>query len=109
MNTFLCFIHQFKMAAINGRKPIIVCIPLGPKKIIKSSLSCTVFATNAFFAFYAEIQDGHKNGGKTIFGKKCQMTILHSFLDKCISAFKTEIQDGQQKWTENNFFAKSVR
>ena len=50
------------------------------------------------FCIYAEFQ----NGKKTIFGKKCQMTLhIH-----CVFAFYAEFQDGHQKWQENNFWQK---
>ena len=30
-------------------------------------------------------------------------SISHRFRDKCVFAFNAEIQDGHQKWWENNF------
>ena len=36
-------------------------------------------------------------------------TISHRFRDRCVFPFYTEIQDGYQKWRENNFLAKSGR
>ena len=60
-----------------------------------------------------------KNGGKTIFGKSHQLTLLitclggkkfrpnccisHRFPDKCVFTLYAEIQDGRQKWQENDF------
>ena len=36
-----------------------------------------------------------------------EMTMSHCFPDKCIFAFYEEIQDGRQKWQENDFWEKS--
>ena len=61
-----------------------------------------------------------KNDGKTIFGKKWQITlhtpcgpkfrpnlsISHHFQDKCVFVFYTEIQDGSQKLVGKRFFGK---
>ena len=34
-------------------------------------------------------------------------SISHRFRDQCTFAFDTEIEDGHQKWRENNFWEKS--
>ena len=49
-----------------------------------------------FFAFYVEIQDSQNH------------SISHRFRDKRIFAFNAEIQDGHQKWRENDFCEKSL-
>ena len=46
---------------------------------------------------------GIKNA-KMVGQKFCQnRSILHRFRDKCDFAFYAEIQDGRQKWWENDF------
>ena len=42
-------------------------------------------------------------GGKKFQPNHC---ISHCFPDKCIFTFYAEIQDGSQKWQENNFWEK---
>ena len=83
----------------------------------KITLAHTVSEINAFLAFYTEIQDGCKNGRKMIPWKNYHLTLqiscgsnfslkslyLTSFLDKCIFMFYAGIQDGHQKWQENDF------
>ena len=69
------------------------------------------------FAFDKEIQDGRPKWQENNFwvklpvdfadtlrgNKFCQnRSISHCFLDKCVFAFYTEIQDGLQKWPEND-------
>ena len=56
-----------------------------------------------------------KNGGKTFLAKSARylciagtknfVEISHRFHDKCIFEFYAEIQDGRQKWEENDFGA----
>ena len=59
-----------------------------------------------------------KSGGKTIFGESCQNTLqipcrskipskALRFRDKHIFPFNADIQDGRQKWRENDFCEKS--
>ena len=45
----------------------------------------------------------------TLEGKKFQQnhSISHRFQDKCVYVFYVEIQDGCQKWRENDFWKKS--
>ena len=77
------------------------------------------FRDKCVFAFYAEIQDGHQKwqqndfwekspvdsatlpGGKKFRPNRC---ISHRFPDKCVFTFYAEIQDGRQKWQENDFW-----
>ena len=51
--------------------------PLLVQNFVEIALSHTISEINAFyvFVFYREIQNDHQNGGKMIFGQKCQ-TIL---------------------------------
>ena len=51
-----------------------VCI-LQVKKFVKITLSRTVSKINAFLCFMLKFKTDAKNGGKTIFGKKCLMTL----------------------------------
>ena len=75
------------------------------------------------FAFYAEIQDGHQKWRKTVVLQKvasrlcrypadqkfCQnRSISLRFRDKLVFAFYAEIQDGHQKWRENDFGEKCL-
>ena len=54
------------------------------------------------FLFYAEIQDGCKNGGKPIFAQIRQMT-PHI---PCRPKILFKLQDGCQKWWEKDFWQK---
>ena len=91
---------------------------LAIKNFNEIALSCKVYEINAF-AFYAEIQDGHQKwrqndfwekspfdspdtlpGGKKFRPNRC---ISHRFPDECVFTFYAEIQDGRQKWQENDF------
>ena len=80
------------------------------------------FRDKQVFAFNAEIQDGlQKWRGKQFLRKftsrLCRYpvdqkfcrnrSILLRFQDKHVFAFNAEIQDGRQKWQENNFCEKS--
>ena len=80
------------------------------------------FRRNRSFAFYAEIQDGHEKWRENHFWEKspvdspntqagqkfCQKgSISLCFRDKHIFTFNTEIQDGCQKWQENDFGEKN--
>ena len=71
------------------------------KYLVEIALSRIVSEIDAFFVFYAEIQDGRKN-----FCRNHSMS--HCFRDKCVFAFYAEIQDGRQKWWESNFWEKSL-
>ena len=76
-----------------------------------------------FFSFMQKVNLPAKlatrNGDKKIFGKNCQLTLwipleVKIFTEitlfhivskiKCILAFYAEVQDGHQKWRENNFW-----
>ena len=72
--------------------------------------------------FYTDIQDGHQkwrgndlwemspvDSADTLEGQKFlrNCSILHPFRDKCIYVYYAEIQDGCQKWQENDFWKKS--
>ena len=45
------------------------------KNVVKVALSQTFSEINAFLHFKQTFKIAAKNGGKTIFGKKCQMTL----------------------------------
>ena len=75
---------------------------------------------NAFLRFKQKFKMVTKNGGKMIFGKShhltlqipClevknfdQITVSHTVSQ--INAFCSEIQDGHQKWQENDFWGNS--
>ena len=66
IDAFLYSMQNLKMAVKYGVKVADDLYP-GVKNFNEIDLSCTVSEINAF---YAEIQDGHQNGGKMIFGKK---------------------------------------
>ena len=74
------------------------------------------------FASYTEIQDGRQKWRENFFQKKSPVhytdtlwvknfrqnrSILLCFRDKRVFAFYAEIQDGRQKWRENDFREKS--
>ena len=94
---------------------------LGAKTFVKITLSHTVSEKNAFLRFTWKFKMATKNGRKTIFWERGQLTlqipwglkfcqnrsILHHVRDKSILAFYAGIQDGQpKKWRENNFWGK---
>ena len=77
------------------------------------------FRDKCVYVFYAEIQDGHQKWQQNDFwekspvdsadtlpgGQKFQPNccISHRFPDKYAFTFYAEIQDGHQKWQENDF------
>ena len=69
------------------------------------ALSHSISKINAFLRLKQKFKMAAKSGGKTIFEESCQKTISLCFRDKLFFffAFHTEIQDGHQKWRENNF------
>ena len=73
INAFLHLTQKFKTAAKNGDKAIFgkfasrFCLYPADQKLSKS-LYIAPFPRYVF-VFYAEIQDGHQNGRKVIFGK----------------------------------------
>ena len=86
------FLEKWPVDAVNT---------LGVKIFAKIALPCTVFSINAFFVFYAKIQDSCKKWWENHFWEKspddstdtlgvkkfCRNhSILHLFLDKCIFA-----------------------
>ena len=79
------------------------------------------FRDKCVYVFYVEIQDDRQkcqendlwemspvDSADTLEGQKFRQnrSILHRFRDKCIYVFYAEIQDGCQKWRENNFWKK---
>ena len=49
---------------------------LGVKNFVEIALSRTVSEINAFLRFTQKFKMATKNDGKTIFGKKCQITLV---------------------------------
>ena len=90
------------------------------KNSAKIALSHTISEMHAFCIFCRKFKMAAKNGRKQFLEKKSpvysadtlevkhfvKITISHRFQDKCIFAFYAEIQDGRQKWQENNFWEK---
>ena len=91
-------------------------IPLG--KIFGQNRSILHhFWDKCILCFTQKFTMATKNDRKIIFGKKRQMKVytllvkiclkcsfLHHFRDKCVLEFYAELQDGHQKWRENDFF-----
>ena len=91
------------------------------KKLVKIALSRSVFEINAFLHFTQKLKMAAKSGRENDFWEKtgidsrypagqkfCQnRCILLRFPDKRFSLFYAEIQDGRQKWQENNFWERS--
>ena len=125
VNMFLRFTQKFKMAAKRGRKAVFwqnvasrLCrYPAGQKFRQNRSISLR-FRDKHVFAFYTEIQDGRQKWRENDFWQKVASRLYrypvsqkfrqnHSislcFRDKRFFAFYAEIQDGRQKWRENNF------
>ena len=50
-------------------------LPDDSKTFIKIALSCTIYEINAFWSFMQKFKMATKNGEKTVFGKKCHMTL----------------------------------
>ena len=70
--------------------------------IDESGLFIFLFLNFFFFlAFYAEIQDARRYPVGQKFRRN--RSILLRFRDKLVFAFNAEIQDGRQKWRENDF------
>ena len=90
--------------------------PTGQKFCRNHSISLH-FRDKHVLCFMQKFKMATKSGGKTIFGKNRQYTLqipcgskISSkslrFRDKHVFAFNAEIQDGRQKWRENNFCKK---
>ena len=92
------------------------------KNFIEIALSCTISEINVFLHFTQKFKMAAKNSRNRFFlekvasrlyrypgGKKFwrKRSIWHRFPDKCVFALYAEIQDGHQKWRENNFGEKS--
>ena len=127
INAFLRFTQKFKMPTKMARKMILgkshqftLLIPWGSKLRRNRSIMHS-FRDKCVHVFYAEIQDDRQKSREndlwemssvdsayTLEGQKFRRncSILHRFRDKCINVFYTEIQDGCQKWRENNFRKK---
>ena len=89
------------------------------KHFVEITLSHTISEINAFLHFAQKFKMAAKNGGKTIFGKRLQWTLLIARGSKILSKslyrtpfhkhvfiFYAEIQYGHQKWWENHFWQK---
>ena len=50
-------------------------LPDDSKTFIEIALSCTIYEINAFWSFMQKFKMATKNGEKTVFGKKCHMTL----------------------------------
>ena len=122
INVFLHFTQKFKMAAKNGQEndfwgksPVDSRYPADQKFRQVSEI-------NTFFAFYAEIQDGHQKWrGNNFLGESKEYTlrvpcgskfrrnrsISHCLREKYVFGFYAEIQVGHQKWQENDFLDNS--
>ena len=116
------------MAAKSGGKTIFaksrqqtLQIPCG-SKIWSKSLYLAVSEINMFLCLMQKFKMDAKSGGKTIFCKKSPVdsadilriknfrrnhSISLRYQDKRVFAFNAEIQDGRQKWQENDFCEKS--
>ena len=117
------------MAAKSGRKTVFFCeiMPadsedtLRFKNFVEIALSRSVSDINMFLHFTQKFKMAAKSGRKIFLrkvasglykypvGQKfCRNRFISlRFRDKHIFLFKTEIQDGRQKWRENNFWEKS--
>ena len=84
------------------------------KNFVEIALSRSVSEINTFLYFTQKFKTAAKCVGKTIVEKSQQYTLQIpcgskisskslSFQDKSIFAFKTEIQDGHQKWRKKDF------
>ena len=106
INAFLGFIQKIKMA-------IQIAIS---KNFVKIALSRTISEITTFLCFTPKfkIPPPPKNGGKRLCRhpksqKFCRKHLIsHHFRDKCIFEFYAEIQDGRQKWWENDFSGKKA-
>ena len=126
---FLRFTQKFKIVAKSGGKtffckksPVDSADTVRVKNFIEISLSCSVSEINAFFLFYANSRWPPKVAGKRFFGKipvdSADTLRIKNFIKIAVScsvpeinmffAFYAEIQDGRQKWRENDF-AKSCQ
>ena len=104
------------------KSPVDSADTYGPKILSKSLISLR-FQDKCIFAFYAEIQNGRKKWRKNDFWGKLpedsavtlwvknfvEKIILSCSVsgDKLVFAFNTEMQDGCQKWRENDIWEKS--
>ena len=116
--------QKFKMAAKRGRKKIF-CekLPVDSAETLQVKHFCRHrsislrFRDKRIFVFNTDIQDGRQKWRENIFlrnnaSRFCRYpvgqkfcgnhSILLCFRHKYIFAFYTEIQDGRQKWWENN-------
>ena len=91
------------------------------KNFVEFTLSCSISEINRYLRFTQKFKMATKSGGKTVFAKKRQYTLQiprgskislkYLYLapfpkEKHVFAFNAEIQDGCQKWLENNFCKK---
>ena len=100
--------------------PIDSADTLWVKNFVEITLSLSVSKINGFLCLTQKFKMVAKSGRKTIFGKSWQWTLqipcrskispkslyLAPFRNKRVFVFNTEIQDGRQKWRENNFCEK---
>ena len=123
INAFLHFTQKFKMAAKYGGKTIFgksrqltLLTHWGSKTSNKIALSCTISKINASLRFAQKFKMPTKMARKTIFGKSHQLTLLipwglklltKSFYHAQFYVFYAEIQDGHQKWRENDLWEMS--
>ena len=90
---------------------------MGEKFLQNHSISLR-FQDKHIFLFNTEIQDGRQKWRENVFlqnnaSRLCRYPesqkfrqnryISLCFRDKCVFAFYAEIQDGRQKWRENDF------
>ena len=124
---FLCFTQKFKMAAKSGGKTILQKVastvskyPVG-QKFCRNHSILFCFRDKRVLAFNTEIQDGCQKWLENIVLKKVTSSLCRypvgkiacrnhnislRFLDKRFFAFYAEIQDGHQKWRENDCWKK---
>ena len=92
------------------------------KNFVKIALSRSFSDINGFLRLTQKLKMASKSGRKTIFRKiasrpcrypvgqkfRQNCSISLRFQDKRVFVFNAEIQDGCQKWQENNFWEKSA-
>ena len=90
------------------------------KNFVEIALSCSVSDINRFLRLTQKFKTAAKSGRKTIFWKiasrLCRYPVGQTFCrnrsislrfqDKQVFVFNAEIQDGCQKWQENDFCEK---
>ena len=111
------------------KSPVDSAYTLRVKNFVKITLSRTSSEINAFLRFTQKLKMAAKNGGKRFLGKVasrfsdtrggggcvCVCVCVKNFIEISLSytvsqinAFYTEIQDGRQKWWENDFWENIV-